>query len=130
MSEIVKEVRDHIGHQWSDHTFVQSEKVRDIMRRAADRIEFLEGLFDFNEPDTVVHVGPNDGVTKDALVVLRTYYDGRTAERIMLHRALIPFAGAMETSEAEKSVPNDSPVTITCQLGDVRRARAALHPSR
>jgi hypothetical protein len=35
---LVKEIREHLGHQWSDRTFVQSEKVRDIMRRAASAL--------------------------------------------------------------------------------------------
>lgn len=41
MADITEEIREHIGHQWSDRSFVQSEKVRDIMRRAADEIERL-----------------------------------------------------------------------------------------
>lgn len=44
------------------------------------------------------------------------------AENARLREALQPFAGQPETSEAETAVPNDSPVTIRCQLGDVRRA--------
>lgn len=40
--------------------------------------------------------------------------------------ALRPFAGVPENGAAETAVPNESPVTIRCQLGAVRRARAAL----
>lgn len=43
-----------------------------------------------------------------------------------LQSALRPFSGQPENGEAETSVPDDSPVTIRCHLGDVRRARAAL----
>lgn len=51
------------------------------------------------------------------------------ADRIdELEKALAPFAGPEEISEAETAVPNNSPVTIRCQLGDVRRTRTALHP--
>jgi hypothetical protein len=45
-----------------------------------------------------------------------------------LREALAPFAGLPETSEAETAVPNESPVTIRCQLGDMRRAFKALNP--
>lgn len=45
-----------------------------------------------------------------------------------LHEALRPFAGLPEISEAETAVPNDSPVTIRCQLGDMRRAFKAINP--
>lgn len=48
------------------------------------------------------------------------------AENARLREALQPFAGLPETSEAETAVPNDSPVTIHCQLGDVRRALRLL----
>jgi hypothetical protein len=52
-------------------------------------------------------------------------------ERIRdLESALRPFAGLPETSEAETAVPNNSPVTIRCELGDVRRAQAALNPTK
>lgn len=47
-----------------------------------------------------------------------------------LREALKPFAGLPETSEAETAVPNNSPVTIRCELGDVRRARSALSPPK
>lgn len=47
-------------------------------------------------------------------------------EHAALRLALQCFAGPPETSEAERAVPNDSPVTIRCQLGDLRRAWAAL----
>lgn len=49
-------------------------------------------------------------------------------ENILLRAALRPFADLPETSEAETAVPNESPVTIRCQLGDMRRAFKALHP--
>lgn len=40
MSEtLANEIRDHIGHQWSDRSYVQSEKVRDLMRRVADALD-------------------------------------------------------------------------------------------
>lgn len=55
------------------------------------------------------------------------YEDAREIERLRV--ALRPFAGLLETSEAETAVPNDSPVTIRCHLGDIRRAFKALnHP--
>lgn len=41
MPDLVKEIREHIGHQWSNYEFVQSERVREIMTRAADEIERL-----------------------------------------------------------------------------------------
>lgn len=44
-----------------------------------------------------------------------------------LREALIPFAGLPETDEAETDVPNESRVTIHCELGDMRRAFHALH---
>lgn len=47
-------------------------------------------------------------------------------ENVQLREALKPFAGLPETSEAETAVPDDSSVTIHCQLGDVRRAQQAL----
>lgn len=47
-------------------------------------------------------------------------------ENSELRKALQPFAGTPETSKAETDVPNESPVTIHCQLGDVRRAREAI----
>lgn len=49
------------------------------------------------------------------------------AEIDPLRAALRPFAGSRETSPAETDVPNESPVTIRCQLGDVRRALKALN---
>lgn len=39
MTDLVKEIRARTGHQWSNYAYVQSEKVRDIMTRAADEIE-------------------------------------------------------------------------------------------
>jgi hypothetical protein len=48
-------------------------------------------------------------------------------ENERLREALRPFAGVPETSEAETAVSNESPVTIRCQLGDVRRALDALN---
>lgn len=36
---LAREIREHIGHQWSNYEFVQSEKVREIMTRAADALE-------------------------------------------------------------------------------------------
>lgn len=43
-----------------------------------------------------------------------------------LLEALHIFAGPPETSDAETDVPNDSRVTIRCELGDLRRAHAAI----
>lgn len=43
-----------------------------------------------------------------------------------LRAALMVFAGPPETGEHETAVPNDSLVTIKCQLGDIRRAHRAL----
>ncbi len=40
-----------------------------------ERIEWLEGLFDFSDPEVVLHSGPNDPITKDAVVVLRSHYE-------------------------------------------------------
>lgn len=45
------------------------------MNAAAQRIEWLESLFDFSDPEVVLHSGPNDPVTKDAVVVLRSHYE-------------------------------------------------------
>lgn len=42
---------------------------------AADRIEWLESLFDFSDPEVVLHSAPNDPVTKDAVIVLRSHYE-------------------------------------------------------
>lgn len=44
---IAEEIREHLGHQWSDRSFVQSEKVRDIMRRGADEIARLRAALEF-----------------------------------------------------------------------------------
>ncbi len=46
-----------------------------------------------------------------------------------LVEALRLLAGTAESGEHETAVPNDSPVTIQCQLGDLRRAWAALKSS-
>lgn len=43
-----------------------------------------------------------------------------------LREALCCLAGPAENGDHETAVPNDSPVTIRCQLGDLRRAWAAL----
>lgn len=43
-----------------------------------------------------------------------------------LRSALRIFAGVPESGKAETAVADDSPVTIRCRLGDVRRVRAAL----
>lgn len=43
-NNLVEEIREHLGHQWSDRSYVQSEKVREIMRRAANEIERLQRI--------------------------------------------------------------------------------------
>lgn len=50
VTDLVDDIREHLGHQWSDRTFVQSEKVRGIMSRAADEIERLRGTNDCDHP--------------------------------------------------------------------------------
>lgn len=52
------------------------------------------------------------------------------AENKRLREALMVFAGPPENGEAETAVPDDSEVTIRCQLGDLRRAHAALKASQ
>lgn len=39
------------------------------------RVSFLEGLFDFSDPEVVTHHAPNDPVTKDAVVVRLSHYE-------------------------------------------------------
>ncbi len=41
---LAKEIRDHSQHQWSNRDFVQSEKVRSMMNRAANRIDAQDAL--------------------------------------------------------------------------------------
>lgn len=60
------------------------------------------------------------------LVQMKIHANQLLAEIAGLRAALLPFTGAPETSPAETEVPDDSPVTIRCQLGDVRRAHAAI----
>jgi hypothetical protein len=60
------------------------------------------------------------------LVQMKILANQQNAEIERLRDALRPFAGMPENGEAETAVPNDSPVTIRCQLGDVRRAFKAL----
>lgn len=43
-----------------------------------------------------------------------------------LVEALLVFVGPVEIGAHMTDVPNDSPVTIRCHLGDTRRARAAI----
>lgn len=62
------------------------------------------------------------------LIQMKIHANQQSADIERLRDALRPFAGMPETSNAETDVPNDSPVTIRCQLGDMRRAYAALHP--
>jgi hypothetical protein len=64
--------------------------------------------------------------TRGPIVNLATTAADVIKERDLLREALRPFAGPPETSEAERAIPNNSLVTIQCQLGDVRRALAAL----
>lgn len=61
------------------------------------------------------------------LVQMKIHANEQSAEIVRLKNALRPFAGTLETSEAETAVPNESPVTIHCQLGDVRRASKAIY---
>ena len=60
------------------------------------------------------------------LVMMRFHANEQAAQIERLRDALRPFADPPENGEAETAVPNDSPVTIRCQLGDVRRAQCAI----
>lgn len=60
MPNLVDEIREHLGHQWSNREFVQSEKVRDIMRRAADEIERLRVAFMILDASNLNGTGPFD----------------------------------------------------------------------
>ena len=64
------------------------------------------------------------------LVQMKILANQQRSEITRLREALQPFAGAQETNDAETMVADESPVTIRCHLGDVRRAYAALHPVR
>lgn len=68
---------------------------------------------------------------KQATTERSHYYVAKCCERSIaeierLRVALRCFAGMPENGYAETSVADDSPVTIRCQLGDIRRAQAAL----
>lgn len=47
------------------------------IRTLHQRVLFLEGLFDFSDPEVVLHHAPNDPVTAPAVVVLLSHYEGR-----------------------------------------------------
>lgn len=52
-----------------------------LMERAAARLEFLEGLFDFSDEEIVSHTAPNDPVTAGAIVLRREHYEEVQAQR-------------------------------------------------
>jgi hypothetical protein len=67
-----------------------------------------------------------DSYKGKTLVQMKIHANQQNAEIERLRDALKPFAGLPETSDAEMKVPNDSPVTIRCELGDIRRVHNAL----
>lgn len=72
MSDLIERLRNF------DHDY---HVPPDLLVEAAKRIEWLEGLFDFSDPEIVLHLGANDPVTKDAVVVLRSHYEKRRSDR-------------------------------------------------
>jgi hypothetical protein len=83
-----------------------------------------------NRPDELGDINIADAeliaAAKNHLPALLDALDAAPERERKMREALKVFAGPPETGEHESAVPNDSPITIRCQLGDVRRARAVL----
>jgi len=81
-----------------------------------ERIAWLESLFDFSDPEIVLHSAPNDPVTKDAVVVLRKHYEAKSNAK--LREALMKIADLDHVDDAGYAMFN---------LADaIEIARAAL----
>ncbi len=40
-------------------------------------VEWLRGLFDFSDPEIVLHCAPNNPLTADAVIVRRSHYEAK-----------------------------------------------------
>lgn len=70
---------------------------------------------------TAIYIAVEEPVAKDISGLLI----GAALEIEKLREAVLVLAGPREDA-ADSDIPHDSPVTIRCQLGDLRRAWAAL----
>lgn len=69
---VLDEARKHLATYGAAHVECCGTP---IVRKLVERVEWLESLFDFSDPEIVLHHAPNDPVTAGAVVVRQSHYE-------------------------------------------------------
>lgn len=61
------------------------KEVQQRLNALEEQIKWFENLFDFSDPEAVIHSAPNNDKTKDAVVVRREHYERQRDYKAIAH---------------------------------------------